>query len=59
MEPKLAKKYIMKALRDHRLEEEHKAFLREVIFDENGYPMYRGKLCCIGGVYHLWKYKSE
>lgn len=51
LEPMLAKKYIRKALNDSRLEEEHKKFLRQVSFNEEGYPVYNGKICCIGGVY--------
>lgn len=54
MELDMAKKYIDVAIHDERLEEEHKDFLRDVKFDEDGYPFYRGKLCCIGGVYLLY-----
>ena len=56
LEPELAKKYIAEALEDERLEEEHKVFLREVRFDENGFPINGESVsCCIGGVYRLWK----
>lgn len=56
LEPKLAKKYITEALADERVEEEHKAFLRGIQFDENDYPINMEHIsCCIGGVYRLWK----
>lgn len=54
MEPGFAKKYIQDALADDRLEENHKAFLRNVEFDKDGYPLYDNMQCCIGGVYHLY-----
>lgn len=56
MEPSIARKYIEEALKDDRLEEEHKVFLRDVTFDSNGYPHDKNSLCCcLGGVYRLWK----
>ena len=54
LEPDIAKKYIESALKEPRLEEEHKRFLKAVEFDHEGYPMYEGKHCCIGGVYLLY-----
>ena len=54
MEPVIAQKYIRQAIEDDRLEEEHKAFLRNVSFSEEGYPMYDGKICCISGVYSCY-----
>ena len=44
-----------KALRDERLAEEHKEFLRGIVKDERGYPLYNGKHGGIGGVYRLYK----
>lgn len=58
LEPELAKKWIKKALSDNRLEEEHKKFLREVKINNEGYPIWNGKLCCVGGVYRLYLPKS-
>lgn len=54
LEPGIARRYLQMALEDERLEDEHKAFLKEVTYDEKGYPMYDGKYCCIGGTYQLW-----
>lgn len=55
LEPGIAQRYLDAALADVRLEEEHKAFLREVTLDQDGYPVLRanGMQCSIGGVYHL------
>ena len=47
--------YGQKALDDERLGSEHKDFLRSLIFDSRGLPMYKGKHAGIGGVYHLRK----
>lgn len=55
LEIEMLKKYKSKALKDRRLEEEHKSFLRQIIIDGNSYPMINNKYCCIGGVYHLYK----
>lgn len=52
----IARKYIDAALHDDRLEEEHKQFLKRVEFDQDGYPLYRGKHCCLGGVYISYYY---
>ena len=41
------------AVTDARLGEEHRAFLRELTVDADGYPRYRGSYAGIGGVYHL------
>lgn len=43
------------ALRDHRLAEPHKSFLRELEWDSKGLPMYRGKYAGIGGTYRIVK----
>lgn len=43
------------ALRDDRLAEEHKSFIRELVTDERGFAKYRGKHAGIGGVYRLYK----
>lgn len=40
---------------DARLEDESRAFLRELTQDHRGYPMYRGKYAGTGGVYLLVK----
>lgn len=56
LEPGMAKDYLIEALKDDRLDEEHKAFLRKVQLDKNGYPIDdEGRSCCVGGVYRLWK----
>jgi ubiquinone/menaquinone biosynthesis C-methylase UbiE len=44
-----------RALQDHRLVNPHKAFLKELDWDEKGLPMYRGKHAGIGGTYRLQK----
>jgi SAM-dependent methyltransferase len=41
------------AVTDPRLGDEHRAFLRELTVDADGYPRYRGFYAGIGGVYHL------
>lgn len=55
LELKLLKQYKQSALQDKRLDEEHKDFLRNLTFDEKGYPKYQGKHAGIGGVYRLYK----
>ncbi len=47
----LATRY--RAIQDRRLPEEHRAFLRELKFDEFGCPRYRGDVAGIDGVYEL------
>ena len=42
-----------RALADDRLAAEHRAFLRELTFDFNAFPMYRGRHAGIGGTYRL------
>jgi len=42
-----------RALADDRLGDEHRAFLRELVFDFRGYPLYRGRHAGIGGTYRL------
>jgi len=51
----LMKEVADQALEDDRLAEEHKEFLRELVYDEQGYPKYDGKHAGIGGVYRLYK----
>ncbi len=41
--PDVARRYLKIALNDERLEDEHKEFLKEVTYDEKGYPMWGGK----------------
>jgi len=55
LELDLHKKYKQSALQDKRLGEEHKDFLRNLTFDEKGYPKYQGKHAGVGGVYRLYK----
>jgi ubiquinone/menaquinone biosynthesis C-methylase UbiE len=55
LELNLLKKYWQSALQDKRLGEEHKDFLRNLTFDERGFPKYEGKHAGIGGVYRLYK----
>ena len=43
------------ALTDGRLAEEHKDFIRELTFDDKGYPVYRGVHAGLFGVYNLTK----
>ncbi|RNC66001.1 MAG: methyltransferase domain-containing protein [Desulfuromonadales bacterium] len=45
--------YYGQALADPRLADVHKTFLRELSFDGNGYPLYRGKHAGVGGVFRL------
>lgn len=47
--------YRHKALQDERLADEHKEFLRNLVYDERGYPKYKDKHAGIGGVYRLHK----
>ena len=54
-ELRLLKKHRQGALRDKRLAQEHRDFLRDLTFDDRGYPLYRGKHAGIGGVYRLHK----
>ena len=42
-----------RATADDRLAPEHRAFLRELTFDFNGFPQYRGRHAGIGGTYRL------
>ena len=42
-----------RALADERLAPEHRDFLRELEFDFNGHPLYRGRHAGIGGTYRL------
>jgi ubiquinone/menaquinone biosynthesis C-methylase UbiE len=55
LELDLLKQYRQSAAQDKRLGEEHKEFLRNLAFDEKGYPKYQGKHAGIGGVYRLCK----
>lgn len=43
------------ALRDPRLGEPHKSFMRELVWDDKGFPLYRGKHAGVGGVYRIRK----
>ena len=47
--------YLNKAMVDERFEEEHKEFLRNLQYNSNGYPKYKGKTAGFGGVYDLQK----
>jgi ubiquinone/menaquinone biosynthesis C-methylase UbiE len=47
--------YAGQALRDPRLKDPHKSFLRELQWDDKGWPMYRGKYAGVGGTYRLKK----
>ena len=49
------KKFRSQAIEDERLGAEHKEFLRELVFDGKGMPIYRGKYAGVSGVYHLHK----
>ncbi len=55
LELNLLEKLGERAVRDERLGEEHRAFLRSLVYDEKGYPTYEGKHAGIGGVYRLYK----
>ena len=44
-----------RALADPRLAAEHRAFLRDLTFDFNGFPMYRGRHAGIGGTFRLYR----
>lgn len=54
----IVKDYLQQALNDPRLEDVHKVFLRDVSFDNNGYPVRtidgRTEMCSLGGVFQLW-----
>ncbi len=51
LEKVMVQKYLQCAIEDERLEEEHRKFLVNVKFNEEGYPMYNGKICGLGGAY--------
>jgi len=48
-------KHLQPALKDERLASEHRAFLRELTFDAQGFPLFEGKHAGLGGVYRLFK----
>ncbi len=54
-ELKILKELGRQALRDERLAVEHREFLRVLTYDQDGYPLYKGKHAGIGGVYRLYK----
>ncbi len=41
------------AVADERLDQRHRDFLRELTYDANGYPLWRGKYAGVGGVFEL------
>ena len=43
------------AIGDERLNQVHGDFLRDLEYDDHGYPLYHGKYAGVGGVYHLFK----
>ncbi len=49
------KAYREAALREPRLAEEHKQFIVELTFDDQGLPMWHGRYAGIGGVYTIRK----
>ena len=51
----LYKKYINQAISDTRLGKEHRNFLKDLVSDRHGFPMYQNKHAGIGGVYKLIK----
>jgi ubiquinone/menaquinone biosynthesis C-methylase UbiE len=54
-ELKSYRKHHRAALRDKKLADEHKRFISELVFDDEGLPRYQGKYAGIGGVYWLDK----
>jgi ubiquinone/menaquinone biosynthesis C-methylase UbiE len=52
-EPRWLREHRAGALASAELAEEHKRFIREVTWDQEGLPLVGGKHCGIGGVYHL------
>ena len=54
-ELKTLRKYGKRSLQDECLPEEHKSFIKNLSYDERGFPMYQGKYAGIGGVYKLYK----
>jgi ubiquinone/menaquinone biosynthesis C-methylase UbiE len=51
------KKFHKQAIGDERLGAEHKEYLRELVFDDQGMPIYKGKYAGVSGVYLLQKNK--
>jgi ubiquinone/menaquinone biosynthesis C-methylase UbiE len=49
------KEYAERAAADARLADEHRQFVSGLEFDENGYPMWRGKYAGVGGIYTIKK----
>ena len=43
------------AIQDKRLDEEHRLFLSELVFDERGLPYYQGNVAGIDACYSLRK----
>ena len=54
-ELKLLKELGERAMMDELLAIEHREFIRRLVYDKNGYPLYEGKHAGIGGVYKLRK----
>jgi ubiquinone/menaquinone biosynthesis C-methylase UbiE len=53
MELDANRRLLGRALTDERLDEQHRAFLRDVTFDADGLPVRHGVLSGIGGTYRL------
>jgi SAM-dependent methyltransferase len=47
------------AAADGRLDGEHRQFASELVLDEHGYPMWRGKYAGAGGVYSIKKSRAS
>jgi ubiquinone/menaquinone biosynthesis C-methylase UbiE len=48
-------RYLKPALKDQRLDEIHRQYLRKLMPDDRGYPKYQGYYAGVSGVYHLYK----
>ena len=55
LELDLLRRHGNSAMKDLRLSEEHREFIRTLSYDEEGYPLYEGKHAGVGGVYRLCK----
>jgi SAM-dependent methyltransferase len=54
LELELLREHRELAIADERLAEDHRAFLAELSFDSDGYPLWRGKHAGVGAMYKIW-----
>ena len=52
------RRHLRRALEDPRLGNDHKDFLRTLVFDRHGLPMSEDRYAGVSGVYHLTKARA-